>query len=226
MSAALHISSKVTITMGVGLPATVDPPAPDREPPLRSEVVRARPAAATPAHSREDAAKLTELLRCHYPSVWRTLRRLGVAESHADDAAQEVFIILSRRLGDVRAGSERTFLLSCAIRVAANHRRTWAVRHEVADPQAIAAERDPQPTAEQLLDSKQLRQTLDRVLDGWPEDVRTAFVLFELEGLSVPEIAHVTEAKVGTVASRLRRARELFQGAAKRLRARAAGGAP
>ena len=56
-----------------------------------------------------------------------------------------------------------------------------------------------------------------------PDDMRTAFVLFELEGLSVPEIAELTETKQGTVASRLRRARELFQSGVKRLRAREAG---
>jgi RNA polymerase sigma-70 factor, ECF subfamily len=215
----------VTITMGAGLPATVDPSTPDAETaPLRSEVTQSRPRVAPAPRSEQDATRLTELLRAHYPSVWRTLRRLGVAEAHTDDAAQEVFIVLSRRLSDVRSGCERTFLLSSAVRIAANHRRAWFTRHEVADDRALASEYDPQPSAEQLLDDKQLREALDQVLETWPEDIRTAFVLFELEGLSTPEIAQITDAKLGTVASRLRRARELFQAAAKRLRARAAGG--
>ena len=54
-----------------------------------------------------------------------TLRRLGVAEGCVDEAAQEVFIVMSRRLGDVREGAERTFLVSCALRIAANYRRSW-----------------------------------------------------------------------------------------------------
>jgi RNA polymerase sigma-70 factor (ECF subfamily) len=174
--------------------------------------------------SEQDAGRLSELLRAHYSCIWRTLRRLGVDEGRADDAAQDAFIVLSRRLGDVREGSERTFLLSSAVRIAANYRRTWHVKHEVPDEGALAAERDPRPTAEQLLDRKRLRQALDELLEGWPEDIRVAFVLFELEGLSMPEIAQVTETKLGTVASRLRRARELFQAGAKRLRARAAAG--
>lgn len=211
--------------MGAGLPATVDPPAPDGgSPPLRSEVSQARALAAVPSSKGRHAQRLTLLLRVHYLQVWRTLRRLGVDAGCADDAAQEAFIVLSRRMDDVREGSERTFLLSCAVRIAANYRRTWRVQHEVADERALAAERDPLPTAEQLLDHKRLRQALDQLLDGWPDDIRTAFVLFELEGLSVPEISQVTETKLGTVASRLRRARELFQAAAKRLRARAAAG--
>jgi RNA polymerase sigma-70 factor (ECF subfamily) len=149
---------------------------------------------------------------------------MGVDEGRADDAAQEAFIVLSRRLGDVREGCERTFLLSSAVRIAANYRRTWHLKHEVADEHALAAERDPRPTAEQLLDRKRLRQALQELLEGWPEDIRLAFVLFELEGLSVPEISQVTQTKLGTVASRLRRARELFQAGARRLRARAAAG--
>jgi RNA polymerase sigma-70 factor (ECF subfamily) len=183
--------------------------------------------ALTPPGREQDAGRLSELLRAHYGGVWRTLRRLGVAEAAADDAAQEAFIVLSRRLGDVRQGSERTFLLSSAARIAANYRRTWHVRHEVADERVLAEQHDPRPGAEQLLDRKRLRQALDELLDGWPEEIRVAFVLFELEGLSAPEISQVTETKLGTVASRLRRARELFQAGAKRLRARAVvGGAP
>lgn len=214
--------------MGVGLPATVDTPAPDGDgPPLRSEVTQSRPHAAVQP-SPAQAGRLAELLRVEYVRVWRTLRRLGVDQGCTDDAAQEVFIVMSRRLADVREGCERTFLLSCAVRVAANYRRSWRVRHEVADERALATEHDPRPTAEQLLDHKRLREALDELLDGWPEDIRTAFVLFELEGLSAREISEVTDTKLGTVASRLRRARELFEAGAKRLRARAAaaGGSP
>lgn len=211
--------------MGVGLPAAVDPPTSDGvDPPLGSEVTQSRPRVAPLPASEQEAARLSELLRVHYALVWRTLRRLGVNSGCVDDAAQEVFIVLSRRLSDVRQGSERTFLLSCAVRIAANHRRSWHVRHEVADERALSDERDPRPTAEQLLEQKRLREALDEILDGWPEDLRTAFVLFELEGLSAPEISQVTETKLGTVASRLRRARELFQAGAKRLRRRAAAG--
>jgi RNA polymerase sigma-70 factor (ECF subfamily) len=211
--------------MGVGLQATVDPQGPDgADAAPRSDVTHARPQPLAEPRSEQDAGRLAELLRLHYAGVWRMLRRLGVDEARADDAAQEVFIVLSRRLGEVREGSERTFVLSSAVRVAANYRRTWCARHEVLDEQALAAERDPHPSVEHLLDQKRLRQAFDALLDGWPEEIRTAFVLFELEGLTAPEISQVTETKLGTVASRLRRARELFQAGAKRLRARTAVG--
>ena len=210
--------------MGVGLPAMVDAPAQSGvTPEPRSHVTQSRLRAAAPPLNEQEAGRLTDMLRGHYASVWRTLRQLGVGEAHVDDAAQEVFIVLSRRLSEVREGSERTFLLSSAVRVAANYRRSWHVRHEVADEQTLATERDPQPTAEQMLDQKRLRQAFDDLLQRWPEEIRTAFVLFELEGLTAPEIAQITETKLGTVTSRLRRGRELFQAGAQRLRARAAG---
>lgn len=211
--------------MGAGLPATVDSLALDGgSSPLRSEVTQTRPAATAFVMSEQDAGRLSEALRTHYVRIWQALRRLGIDEARADDAAQEAFIVLSRRLREVREGSERTFLLSCAVRIAANYRRAWHAQREVFDERALAFERDPHPTAEQLLEQKRLRHALDELLDGWPEDIRVAFVLFELEGLSVPEISEVTGAKLGTVASRLRRARELFQAGAKRLRARANAG--
>ena len=212
--------------MGAGLPATVETPEMERGRDPRSEVVQARPRALVVAANEGESERLRELLKAHYVRVWRTLRRFGVDESAADDAAQEVFIVLSRRLAEVRAGAEQTFLLSCAVRIAANYRRTWRARHELIDDGSLASQPDPRPTAEHLLDQKRLRQALDQLLDGFPDDIRVAFVLFELEGLSTSEIAQVTETKLGTVASRLRRARELFQAGAKRLRARAGGGEP
>ena len=214
--------------MGVGLPATVESSAAESGClPTVQATVTALPVAALPGaqpKSEPSALRLAELLRLHYARVWRTLRQIGVDEACADDAAQEVFIVLARRLDDLREGSERKFLLSSAVRIAANYRRTWRVRHEVIDENAVAAERDPRPTAEQLLDQKRLRQALDDLLDGWPDGIRPAFVLVELEGLSVPEISELTETKIGTVASRLRRARELFQAGVKRLRARGTAG--
>jgi RNA polymerase sigma-70 factor, ECF subfamily len=173
-------------------------------------------------------AQLAELLRQHYATVWRTLRRVGVDADRVDDAAQEVFIVASKKLELIEPGRERNYLLSSALRVAANYRRARRARREVLDERALDEQTDPLPSAEQLVDRKRLRQMLDEVLERFPEEIRTAFVLFELEGLSVPEIADMTDTKIGTVASRLRRARELFLAASKRLKARGLfeGGSP
>jgi RNA polymerase sigma-70 factor (ECF subfamily) len=92
------------------------------------------------------------------------------------------------------------------------------LRHEVQSEHAIEAHVDPLPAQDQLYYQRQLRRKLNEILERLPEDLRTAFVLFEFEGLSVPEIANATNTKLGTVSSRLRRARELFQQGVKRLR--------
>jgi len=222
------------VTLSMSLEPGVPAPTPDAsdvgspEPALRSGIVQSEPLRRPVMSTAQRDAILTELLHQHYSTVWRTLRRLGLESHRVDDAAQEVFIIASRKLEQIEPGRERNYLLSSAIRVAANFRRASRTRHEVLDERAIEDESDPIPQADQLLDRKRLREVLDQVLSGWPAEVRAAFVLFELEGLSVPEIAELTETKVGTVASRLRRARELFLLAVKRLKARGVveGGAP
>ena len=173
----------------------------------------------TSALAERDHARVAELLRAHFRDVWRMVRRFGVPEHCADDAAQEVFIIASRRLADISPGSERAFLLSTAVRVAANLRRSLGTRRECSEQEQSAEGIDPRPSAEALLDQKRLRELLDRVLDGLSDDLRVSFVLYELEGLSSPEIATLLGIPLGTVASRLRRAREAFEIGVRELKA-------
>jgi RNA polymerase sigma-70 factor (ECF subfamily) len=168
--------------------------------------------------------RLRALVDDHYDVVWRTLRRLGVAPGQVDDAAQEVFWVALRRLEDIRGGRERAFLFGVAARVASDSRRARARSREVADQVAVDGAVEGGPTPEGLLDERQARELLDEVLDALDDEARVVFVLFEIEGLSSPEIASLLELPVGTVASRLRRGRAQFREAAKRARARAARG--
>ena len=92
----------------------------------------------TTARAEADHARVAELLRAHFRDVWRMVRRFGVPEHCADDAAQEVFIIASRRLGDIAVGSERAFLLASAVRVAANLRRSLGTRRECSENEQSA----------------------------------------------------------------------------------------
>ncbi len=175
------------------------------------------------ASALQDNARVADMLRLHFRDVWRIVRRFGVPENSADDAAQEVFIIASRRLADITPGSERPFLLASAVRVAANARRSLGARRECNGDDNMPERVDPRPDAEALLDQKRLRQMLDRALDDLSDDLRVCFVLYELEGMSSPEIAQLLSIPVGTVASRLRRAREAFELAAAKLKARLQG---
>jgi len=174
----------------------------------------------TCAAAQLDNARVAVMLRAHFRDVWRIVRRFGVPENSADDAAQEVFIIAARRLSDIAPGSERAFLFASAVRVAANARRALGARRECAEDDSMPEGVDPRPSAEALLDQKRLRQLLDCVLDELSDDLRVCFVLYELEGMSSPEIAELLSIPVGTVASRLRRAREAFEQATTQLKAR------
>lgn len=163
--------------------------------------------------------RLAGLLRAHFGTVRRFVRRFGVPDAASDDAAQEVFIVAARRLREIAPGGERAYLYGVALRVAANARRAFASRRDQASSAVVARAVSDAPEPDAQLETKRLRALLDEVLDTLTEDLRTAFVLFEFEGFSVPEIAELCGIPLDTAASRLRRAREAFQAEAARLKA-------
>ena len=126
-----------------------------------------------------------------------------------DDAAQQVFLAFSQRLLEVAAGKEAAYLAAIVVRVAANARRKLDRSPEVLSEDVAAAAASTTP--ESLLGQKQLRQELDRGLLTLPIEQRAVFVLFELEGFSLPEIAEALQIPLGTATSRLRRARGHFE---------------
>ena len=164
----------------------------------------------------------------HFDSIWRSLRGLGVPAASVDDAAQHVFWVTYQKLQEITEGSERAFLFRTAVGVAANERRKRARAREVADEATLLAQPDEGPSPDELHEHKEARELLQVMLERMPEDLRTAFVLFELEGLTVPEIASSLDIAQGTAASRLRRARETFHALSVRLQnaPRARGGRP
>jgi RNA polymerase sigma-70 factor (ECF subfamily) len=175
---------------------------------------------APPVLTVEARARLQEMFRHNFVFIWRVLRRLGVPQEDVDDAAQQVFVVAARRIGDVEAGRERAFLFGSALRIASEARRAWVARLP-SDQGALEGEVDPAPSPEQLTERKRALEVLDAVLEAMPFELRTVFVLFELEGMSMQDIALALELPRGTVASRLRRAREEFHAIANRVRARA-----
>jgi RNA polymerase sigma-70 factor, ECF subfamily len=158
----------------------------------------------------ETDRRLTEVVTRYFELVWRSLRRFGVPESAADDAAQHVLLTFAARSGTVEVGRERAFLLSTALRVAANERRRVERARELpleSVESALAAEMTP----ELLLEQKRRRLALDEALATLPLDQRAVFVLYELEGFTLPEIAESLDVPLGTATSRLRRARARFE---------------
>ena len=166
--------------------------------------------ASTATLDTEQAARrLASAVARHHALVWRTLRRFGVPEREVDDGAQQVFLAFADHLDDVAAGKESGYLVSVAARVAANARRKQARSPEVLSDDVDTAVAPSTPEA--LLGQKQLREELDRGLLLLPLEQRAVFVLFELEGFSLPEIAESLGVPLGTATSRLRRARVSFE---------------
>jgi RNA polymerase sigma-70 factor (ECF subfamily) len=179
---------------------------------------KARPQAVAPATSDRDR-RLTFLVGDHYPFVWRVLRRLGLSEADADDAAQQVFLNVSRRLDDIRTGSERAFLFRTAVHVASKAHRSRRRRRETTEGDC-ADWPDQFPPADALLDQRRARALLDAMLHELPDELRDVVVLFEIEGLGKIEVAEALNIPPGTVASRLRRARQAISELVARHQAR------
>lgn len=159
--------------------------------------------------SRLRAVRLRALVNQHYDFVWRSVRRLGVAAAHAEDAAQQVFWVAARKLDRIAPAAERAFLFSTAARTASDWRRVQGrlAHREVSDDEWLntaVAEGEPPDT---LLEQKRGRELLDRLLDELPHELRAVLILAEGEQMTLTEMSEVLEVPRGTVASRLRRAR-------------------
>lgn len=160
--------------------------------------------------SPEDERRLRSALDRYFNLLWRSLRRLGVPAADVDDAVQQVFLTFAERLPEIPVPSERSFLFGTCLGVAANTRRHRAYAVEVPSA-ALEATGEPVETPEAALEAKQRRRALDQALDVLSLEQRTVFVLFELEGFSLPEIAQALGIPLGTATSRLRRARLAFE---------------
>lgn len=162
--------------------------------------------------------RLQVLLADHHAFVWRSLRRLGVPDCDVDDASQQVFLVAHRRLAEIASECERSFLFQTALRVAADWRRAHKRRCEQTGVDLLDVP-DLAANPEELMDQRRTRALLDQVLGVMPMDLRAVFVLFELEEMTMLEIATISDIPPGTVASRLRRARQVFQEAVRKLTA-------
>jgi RNA polymerase sigma-70 factor (ECF subfamily) len=129
----------------------------------------------------------------------------------AEDATQETFLLAAERLADIQQERERAFLIGTALRLAHTLNRK-TVRWELDEDmdQRFSEARDTG-------DTRADQQICDLVLSKVDPDLVEVFVLYELEGLTAPEIAGLLEIPLGSVASRLRRAREQFRSAAERV---------
>ena len=166
---------------------------------------------------RGDKTAFDLLVRKYQHKVVKLVTRYLRNPADAEDVAQEAFIKAYRAMPQFRGDSAfYTWLYRIAINTAKNaivSRDRNPVEFDL-DMQAIEESQSMQArladttTPESLLQTEEIRTTVNQAIDALPEDLRTAIVLRELEGLSYEDIALAMECPVGTVRSRIFRARE------------------
>jgi len=154
--------------------------------------------------------------REYFPFVWRCLRALGVADASLDDAAQEVFVVVHRRLAEFRGESSlRTWLYAIVRNVAANQRRG-------AQRSSVQAELDPAlpspaPDPCERAQDREAADFVQQFLSALDDKKRDVFVLALLEQLTIPEVAETLGIPLNTAYTRLRSVRiELRRALAER----------
>ena len=156
----------------------------------------------------------------HASFVWRVLRGMGVGDAIIEDAVQDVFIVVHRRLGafDGRH-SVKTWLFEIAYRIACEYRRKLkrVAGHEPLDEHL----HDGGPSPAEAAERGEALRLLEGLLDQLDDEKRAVLVLAEIEEMTAPEIAAVTQIPLNTVYTRLRRARiQLNEALSERQRGR------
>jgi len=183
---------------------------------------------ATPlAPAMTDGLDLAMVYRQHHDLVWRSLRALGVDAGMTDDATQDVFMVVHRRLHDYDGQTPlRRWVLGITRNVAAKYRQRSAssasrlrALPDEADGRAPAPLAVVDTSAEDALARREAAAVVERFVESLDEDKRAVFVLCEVEGLTAPEASEVLGVKLNTIYSRLRVARGKFEQAIARHRA-------
>jgi RNA polymerase sigma-70 factor (ECF subfamily) len=147
-----------------------------------------------------------EVYSAHVRFVWRIVRMLGVPDSAIEDAVQDVFVVVHRRLPEFEPRAEiTTWLYAITRRVALAHCRKGGRTEPLED--------EPVGRADTFaaVSHAQASSTVTAILDTMDETKRLVFMLVELEQLSVPEVAQMLEINLNTTYSRLRLARAAFE---------------
>jgi RNA polymerase sigma-70 factor (ECF subfamily) len=160
-----------------------------------------------------------DVFRAHSQYVWVTLRRLGARPAELEDLTHDVFVQVLRHLDEYDPERPlRPWLFAFAFRVAAEDRRRVRRRPEIATDLSDAPDSTPGPVEELL--RRERRDLARAALDELELNRRAVFILHELDGYAIPEVASSLEIPLATAYSRLRLAREDFAHITRRLRSR------
>jgi RNA polymerase sigma-70 factor (ECF subfamily) len=176
----------------------------------------------------ESVLELTAIHDEYSDFVWRSLQRLGVTARNLEDALQDVFLVVHRRLGTYDGSCKiSTWLFGICLRVASSYRRRAHTRYEFEDVSLEPVDQRPLADPEEHAMRREAERRLDMILDTMALERRAVFTMFEIEGMPAQAIADMLEIPLGTVHSRLHKARAEFAEALARQQAtRKAGGYP
>ena len=177
-------------------------------------------ASVTPSETRPRATmEFHTVFQFHGPYVWHTLRRLGVHAGDLEDQTHEVFLQVYHQFAEYDpARPIRPWLFAFAFHKALKYRSRAQHRFEVIWHEGEVA--DPNPTALDALLTKEAIDLAHAALSELELGQRAVFILHELDGCAMPEVAATLELPLNTAYSRLRLARAAFEKAARRLRVR------
>lgn len=167
-------------------------------------------------------AALTALLRDHCDPLLSYIQRMGVPPHDADDVLQEVLeaAYLAYERFDPARGSPRVWLLGIATRQVMNYRRRMSRRHEDLSPGESVEPADEAPSSEVRLIMKDRQDILEELLAEIPEERRCIFILHELEGHKMREIAKALSLNINTASARNQAAWRDLEAAVLRWQAR------
>ena len=179
------------------------------------------------ATSTEDgaAALFGAIYDAELPYVWRSLRRLGVPARDVEDVAHDLFVRVYHNLASYeRSRPLRPWLFGFAFRVASEYRRKAGHARELLGEEEAVPAASVDASGERRVARRQARELVMEALEAVALERRAVFVLHEIDGHSIPEVAEALELPLNTAYSRLRLAREEFTEAVERAREETGGG--
>jgi RNA polymerase sigma-70 factor (ECF subfamily) len=177
------------------------------------------PAALAPRSDSEERPSFDEVFENCSGFVWSVLAKLGVPSADVPDVCQDVFIVVHRRLPDFDGRTAlRSWIYGICVRTASDYRRRMRGRKE--QPMDLFPEPAVPAPQDEELERRRARALLEAVLDDLGEEKRAVFVLYELEELTMGEVAAALGCPLQTAYSRLYAARTAVTNAFRRFAAK------
>ena len=174
-------------------------------------------ALAAPDGDRRRELDFDEIYHEHFPYVWRSLRRLGVAPADVEDVTHDVFVVVHRKLGEFDGRRPiKPWLFGIAFRLASEDRRRARHRFELVTPSVERA--CGAPGADDLIESDDRRRLVLECLQRLDVAQRAVLIPIDIDGEAAADVAVALNIPLPTVYSRLRVARRNFAAAVRRAR--------